>query len=347
VGKTVTLRTSARSLSLLLAAVVAVAALLHLGFALERPGFVDTCRSLLHALGVGEGDPLRDYTVVQVRLPRLLVALAGGASLAIAGTVMQASFRNPLAAPDIVGTTAGAALGGAIAIVARLAERSSLAVPAASLLGATLVTWLVFALAGTRQRFSVAGLLLAGVALNTLFGALTSFVVTKSFGNFSASGDVLFWLMGGLSWRTWEHAAITVGGLLVFAAAIGTRVRELDVLTLGDDSALSLGVDVTQARRWLLWFAAGITATTVASTGGIAFLGLVVPHLARLLVGPAHRRLLPVAALLGSALLVAADLACRNVPAQWNLPLGVVTGLIGAPYFLFLLHRHRRGEELR
>ena len=342
-----TQRIGVRPLLTALLALLLAVALLHLGCAREGPGLAASWAALLHLLGLGTADPIDAFLVADVRLPRLAVALCGGGALGLAGAVMQATFRNPVAAPDIVGTSAGAALGGACAIVAGLAQVAIVAVPICSLLGATAVTWLVFVLAGARQRFTVAGLLLAGVALNTLIGALTTFVVTKSFGNYSASSDVLFWLMGGLSSRTWSHAAITGGGLVAFGALLATRVRDLDVLTLGDDSAFSLGVDVAQARRWLLWFAAGLTATTVASTGGIAFLALVVPHVARLLVGPAHRALLPASAVLGALVLVLADFVCRNVPADWNLPLGVLTSGLGAPYFLFLLRRHRRGEALR
>lgn len=308
----------------------------------EGPGATEVVRMLTF------GDVRTDhrFIVAEIRLPRLLVALFGGASLATAGVVMQASFRNPLASPDLVGTAAGAAFGGAIAIVTGLAGLSILSTPVVSLAGAMLVTWLVFALAGTYGRISVAGLLLAGVALNTLVGALTSFVVTFSFANYTASSEVLFWLMGGLERSTWAHAWITLGGFVLFAGAIAPRTRDLDLMTLRDDSAHSLGLDAPRARRLLLWFACGLTATTVANTGGIAFVGLVVPHLARLVVGPAHRALLPASALLGGLLLVASDVVCRVAPPETNLRLGVVTALLGAPYFLYLLARHRRGEVL-
>jgi iron complex transport system permease protein len=286
------------------------------------------------------------FVYADIRLPRLLLAAFGGAALALAGAVMQATFRNPLASPDLVGTAAGAAFGGALAIVCNFATWHVTAVPLASLLGASLATALVFVLARAHDRFSVATLLLAGIALNTLIGALTSFVVTFSFDNYTASSRVLFWLMGGLEGRTWEHATITMIGAVAFGAMVWPRARELDLLTLHDDSAWSLGVNASSARRWLVWCACGLTASTVANTGGIAFVGLVVPHLARLWVGPAHRVLLPTSALLGAMLLVLSDLACRLAPPDANLRLGVITALLGAPYFLFLLARHRRGEAL-
>lgn len=291
-------------------------------------------------------EPADAFVFTQMRLPRLLVATFGGASLALAGAVMQATFRNPLASPDLVGTAAGAAFGGACTLVFGLAAVHVLMVPVGSLVGATVVTSSVFVLARSHGRFAVATLLLAGIALHTLVGALTAFVVTFTFDNYTASSRVLFWLMGGLDDRNWQHAWITLGGCVMFAAMVVPRVRELDLLTLHDDSAHSLGVDPGPARRWLVWCACGLTATTVANTGGIAFVGLVVPHLARLLVGPSHRVLLPTAALLGALLLVGSDLVCRLAPADWNLRLGVVTALLGAPYFLVLLARHRRGEAL-
>ena len=339
------MRLSAKRLVWLLLAALLVAAALHLGIG-HGPGFRDlVAMAGGWTTGVATDDVDR-YIVVEIRLPRLIVAMFGGASLAIAGVVMQASFRNPLASPDLVGTSAGAALGGVLAIVLGLAETAILATPLASLVGATVVTWLVFVFAGSYGRISVAGLLLAGVALNTLVGALTAFAVTFTFANYTASSEVLFWLMGGLESRTWEHAAITAIGCVLFTACIVPRVRDLDLLTLRDDSAHSLGIDAPFVRRLLLWFACGLTATTVANTGGIAFVGLVVPHLARLIVGPTHRALLPIAAVMGALLLVFSDLLCRLTPPDVSLPLGVVTAILGAPYFLFLLARHRRGEAL-
>lgn len=321
-------------------------AVLYLVLAREGPGFQALGRWIASWFGGTSSDAIDAFLFTHVRLPRLLVAAFGGASLALAGAVMQATFRNPLASPDLVGTAAGAALGGSLAIVGNVAGLGVMAAPLASLAGALGVTMLVFVLARSHGRFFVATLLLAGIALNTLVGAITSFVVTLSFDNYTASSRVLFWLMGGLEARTWEHAAITAAGFVLFAAMLVPRRRELDLLTLHDDTAHSLGVDAPRVRRWLVLCACGLTATTVSNTGGIAFVGLVVPHLARLLVGPSHRVLLPVSAVLGALLLVASDLVCRLAPPSMNLRLGVVTAFLGAPYFLFLLARCRRGEAL-
>lgn len=329
-----------------LVVVTLAAALLYLGVAPVEPGFGALLQWLGSLFG-GEGPGRTEaFTFANIRLPRLLLAAFGGAALAMAGTVMQATFRNPLASPDLVGTAAGAAFGGALAIVCGQSQLGIVVTPLLSLAGALVVTSSMFVLANAHGRFAIATLLLAGIALNTLVGALTSFVVTFTFSNYSASSEVLFWLMGGLERSSWQHATITILGCTLFGALAYVQRRDLDVLTLHDDVAHSLGVRTDSARRRLVWCACGLTATTVCNTGGIAFLGLIVPHLARFVVGPSHRRLLPAAAVLGALVLVGSDWACRLVPPEWNLRLGVVTSLLGTPYFLWLLVRHRRGEAL-
>ncbi|MFO1076505.1 MAG: iron ABC transporter permease [Planctomycetota bacterium] len=329
-----------RRLQLVLVALFTVSAVLYLGFG-PGPGIGDALYGLF-----GNGLDQHVFIARHYRLPRFVVASFAGAALALAGVVMQAAFRNPLAAPDVIGTSAGAAFGGVLAIVTKIAQIGVLAVPLASLSGAVAVTMLVFTLAGNRGRFSATGLLLAGIAVNTLAGALTSFAVTFQYANYTASSEVLFWLMGGLERSTWPHALLTAIGTILFAALILPHRRDLDLLTLQDDVAHGLGLDAPRVRRRLLWIACGLTAATVANTGGIAFVGLVVPHLSRLVVGPTHRVLLPTAALMGALLLVLGDMVCRASPPDANLRLGVVTALLGAPYFLFLLARHRRGEML-
>jgi len=304
-------------------------------------------RGLWAPTGLAEPVSSTHHTILwNHRMPRLLLAILAGASLATAGTVMQATFRNPLASPEIVGTTSGAALGGVIAIVLGAQAHWVHAVPLASFVGALVVTFLVFLFAGRGTQFSVTSLLLAGIAINTLAGSLVSFVTTLSFGEYNRSGDVLFWLMGGLDQRYWHNVASTAVGALVFGLMLLPFVRDLDLLTLRDDSAASLGVDAGRRRRILVLVACGLTGATVANTGGITFVGLVVPHMTRLLVGPAHRRLLPAAALMGAIVLVGTDTICRLAPVGANLRLGVVTSLLGAPFFLLLLAKHRRGEAL-
>ena len=242
-----------RAFLLTLSAVLVFVVVVHLCWVPVGPGFAEVWRMVAALFGGANGDELDREIVLQLRLPRLLVAVFGGASLGLAGTVMQAAFRNPLASPDVVGTAAGAAFGGAVAIASGFAVASVLAAPIAAMFGSTVVTALVFAFAGTGARFSVAGLLLAGVAMNTLIGALTTFVVTFTVDNYTASSSVLFWLMGGLDAQSWTKALITLIGFVGFGLPLVFRARDLDLLTLQDDTAFSLGLDVAQARRWLLW----------------------------------------------------------------------------------------------
>lgn len=285
--------------------------------------------------------------VVEVRLPRVLVALFAGAMLAMAGTVMQAVFRNPLASPEVMGTASGAALGALIAIALGLADRTLMAAPLCAFAGAALVSWLVYALSNGPGGPSVLGLLLAGLAMNTLVGALISFVAQLAISdNYMASGVILTWLMGGLDSRTLEHVATLAVAGVVGALALWPYLRELDLLSLRDESAATLGVRVVAVRKVLLLIACLLTGAAVSITGGIAFVGLVVPHIARILVGPQHRALLPCAAALGAFMILAADFVCRIVIPGLQLRLGIVTSLIGAPYFLWLLARHRRGAAL-
>lgn len=312
----------------------------------EDFGAGDAIAALFAPISGAEVPETHHLFVWWIRVPRLCLAVLAGAALAVAGTVMQACFRNPLASPEIIGTTSGAALGAVVALVAGLQVWSLFAVPLAAFAGAVVVTLLVFAMAGRGARFSVAGLLLAGIAVNTLAGSLVAFVTTLSFGDYRQSAAVLYWLMGGLEKTTWQAVMSTAVGVGLFGALLVPWFRDMDLLTLRDDSAEALGLDAVRRRRMLVFTACGLTASAVANTGGIAFVGLVVPHMTRLVVGPTHRRLVPAAALMGGLVLLAADVICRLTPSEADLRLGVVTSLLGAPFFLVLLRRHRHGEAL-
>ncbi len=312
-------------------------------------GVGDVLRAIAYGVGIGaDSVPVGHVAIVfDVRLPRILVAVFAGAALALAGTVMQAVFRNPLASPDVMGTHAGSALGAVLAIGLGLASHSVLAAPALAFLGAIAVSAVVYLAAAGRGGASVTGILLAGMAMNALVGAATVFVVSLFwYGDYTRSGAVLQWLLGGLDLATMQRAAIVAGGLVLFGAALVPFLRDLDLLTLRDESAGSLGVNVARLRQGLLVIACGITATTVSCTGGIVFVGLVVPHMVRLLVGPAHRALAPCAAAGGALILLLADAICQLAPSALDLRAGVVTAGLGAPFFLYLLARHRRGYAL-
>jgi iron complex transport system permease protein len=285
--------------------------------------------------------------VVELRTPRILIAVVAGSALAIAGTVMQAVFRNSLASPEILGTAQGAALGATVAIALGWAASSSFAVPGCAVVGAIVVTAVVYFIAGGTRGFSVSSLLLAGIAMNTLVGALIAFSISKLSGDqWDQGSQILYWLMGNFEKTTGSDVTAVALGLLVFGTLLVPFLRDLDVMTLHDEGASALGVNVLLVRSILLLVACGLTAVTVAFVGGIAFVGLVVPHMARLVVGPAHRGLVPCAAVLGAFLLVGSDYICRVLLPGTGLRVGVVMSLIGAPFFLYLLLRMRRGQQI-
>lgn len=303
--------------------------------------------SLAAGLGLVDGVHQGQQAIVNsIRLPRMLGCVLGGACLAMAGTVMQAVFRNPLASPEVIGTTQGAAFGGVVAIATLFSAQFVFATQLASFAGAWLVTVVVFVIASGPGGFSVTSLLLAGIAMNSLMGALISFAMTLRFDNWVASSEILHWLLGSMEKVTPIDAWILLVGVLVFGVPLVAYLRDLDLLTLEDDGAATLGVNVPRLRKMLVFLACGLAATTVSVTGGIFFIGLVVPHMARLIVGPAHRGLLPCAGILGAFVLLLADYLCRVVFPSINLRVGVVTSALGAPFFLYLLFRHRRGMEL-
>jgi iron complex transport system permease protein len=291
-------------------------------------------RELLPALA-GRGEALARTVLWDIRLPRTLVGLAVGAALGASGTVMQAYFRNPLASPGLLGVSSGGALGAVAVLALGLGHLGLFALPVASIAGAFLATGAVMLLA--RKGASVEHLLLAGVALNALFGAATSFLVTVSATDAHASARVIFWLMGGIEHRTWEHVAMALPGILVGCALLLPLGRAMNLLALGEDGAQSLGVDVRRLRLRLVVLSTVLTALATAVAGVVGFVGLVVPHLVRLALGPDHRRLLPLSMLGGAAMVLLCDLPTRFLGV--GMRLGVVTALVGGPFLLGLLRR--------
>jgi len=311
--------------AILLAAAIAS---LALGDANLRPAEV------LRALA-GRGDDLARTVVWDLRLPRTLVGMAVGAGLAASGVAMQAYFRNALASPGLLGVSSGGALG-AVAVLALGGASASLwTVPAASILGAFAATAAVMMLA--RRGASSEHLLLSGVALNAIFGAGTSFLLALSAGQFQVSGQILFWLMGGLENRTWEHVWISLPAILLGCGLLLPLGRGLNLLSLGEASAQSLGVDVRRLRWQLILLSTVLTALATAVGGIVGFVGLLVPHLLRLGFGPDHRRLLPLSMLGGAALVLLCDLPTRFLPGSMRL--GVITALVGGPFLLWMLRK--------
>lgn len=289
--------------------------------------------------GVGEAERV---IVLLVRLPRVVVAALVGAALAVAGAQMQGLFRNPLASPEVTGASAGGALGAVLALATGLAARSLFYLPLFAFVGALAALFAVYFIATQRGRTPVATLLLAGIALGALTGAITSFLITATWVRYEVAQEIVFWLLGGLDNRTWAHVVVALPPVAGGTLAALFYARELDLLLGGEELAASLGVEVETAKRVVLLNAALLTGTAVAVSGTIGFVGLVVPHVVRLLIGPAHRRLIPASALTGAAFLVAADLLARTLIRPEEIRLGIVTAFCGAPFFLYLLIRHRR-----
>ncbi|HWH43418.1 MAG TPA: iron ABC transporter permease [Thermoleophilaceae bacterium] len=280
-----------------------------------------------------------DATIVaDVRLPRTLLAVIVGAALGLAGALLQGALANPLAAPDVVGVTAGAAFG-AVAILL-LAPASSALLPAAALGGGLVAAALVVLAAAPGPRGGGVGgvrIILAGIAVGALFTAATTAVMVWRSDRAPAA---VVWLAGGLTGRGWEHLEMAAPYMLVGTVAAGLLARPLDLLALGDDLAGALGVRASLVRVAATAAAAVLAAAAAAVAGLLGFLGLVVPHIARLAGGPGHRYLLVASAVLGAAVLVAADTVARTALAPSELPVGVLTVALGVPFFLHLLRRH-------
>lgn len=282
-----------------------------------------------------------------IRLPRVLLAIGVGGGLAVSGAVMQGLFRNPLADPSLIGVSSGAALAAVVTIVlgttvlgAWTAWLGAFLLPIAAFAGGVAATVVVYQLATSGGRTSVATMLLAGIAINALAGAGTGLMI------FIADDDQLrdltFWTLGSLGGATWSQLAVVGPCLLGGMLAAPFMARPLNAMLLGEGEALHLGIDTERVKKLVIALAAFVVGAAVAVSGVIGFVGLVVPHLLRLAVGPDHRVLIPGSALLGGALLLGADLLSRTIVAPAELPLGIVTALLGAPFFLWLLLRDRK-----
>jgi iron complex transport system permease protein len=277
-----------------------------------------------------------------IRVPRVLVAGLVGAGLAVSGVVMQALFRNPLAEPGLVGTGAGAVLGAVLSFVAGWSTASVIALPVCSMLGALLALLLVYAMSTRGGITPVTMLLLSGIATGLLLGALSSLLLSLNIVNWQIAQDIVFWMMGGLDARTWTHVWLCAPFVLLGLLTAFLQSRDLDLLQQGEETAASFGVDVETAKRLLVITAALLTGASVAVAGLIGFVGLVIPHAVRLVLGPSNRILLPAASVAGSAFLILCDLVARTVHPPIEIRLGIVTSLIGGPVFIAMLLRRYR-----
>lgn len=278
-----------------------------------------------------------EIIVHTIRLPRIALGAIVGFALATAGTVMQGFFRNPMADPSIIGVSAGAAVGAVAYIVLPLPIPYGL--PLAAFAGALIAAFGVYAIATDGGRTPVATLLLAGIAVQTFLGAVVSYLLLNAGESLERA---VFWLMGHLHASTWPKVRLAFPLVVLLFVVHVAYARDLNVLLLGEDQAHTLGIEVERTKRVLLAGSSVITAAAVAVAGVIGFVGLIVPHLMRLVVGPDHRILLPTSALAGAAFLVATDTVARLGASE--IPVGIVTAAIGAPFFLFLLTRREIHE---
>jgi iron complex transport system permease protein len=295
----------------------------------------------------GQDLPAREQVVLMdIRLPRLCMGILVGAALAVSGTLMQGLFRNPLADPGLVGVGAGASLGAVLAIVLGGALPAALAsllshhlVAFSAFLGSWVATLTLYAVSSRQGRTSVATMLLAGIAFASLAMAATGLLIFVA--DDQQLRDLTFWGMGSLGGASWHKIAVAAPLILPILLLSPLLARGLNALALGEAAALHAGVAVEGLKALTILAVAAATGAAVAIAGGIGFIGIVVPHLLRLATGPDHRFLLPNAALLGASLLIGADIIARLVVAPAELPIGIITAILGAPVFLFILLRSR------
>ncbi|MBT4943963.1 MAG: iron ABC transporter permease [Chloroflexi bacterium] len=305
--------------------------------------FTHTASTLLDLIGIGESDanPTEQAIIQSIRLPRIFLAFIVGAGLGISGGIMQGLFRNSMADPGIIGVSSGGAAGAVVAIATGLSTVSTFFLPLFAFIGSAVSMAVVFLIASAGGRFSMSTLLLGGIAVSSFLGALTTSTIILT-NDLNMQRQIIFWIAGGFDTARWESVQISAP-IIVTGSVIAIFVaRDLNLLLVSEDEARALGVRVRLMRNTLLIAASLITGAAVAFSGIIAFVGLVVPHVVRLLVGADHRVLLPLSALGGGLFLLVADTAARIVLSPAELRVGVLTALIGAPFFIYLLLRSHR-----
>jgi iron complex transport system permease protein len=289
-------------------------------------------------LGLETDNPDYPFVVNTLRLPRTIVAYLAGVGLAISGTILQGVIRNPLADPSLIGINAGASFA-AVTLIVLVPSLPLFALPLSAFGGALAVSVLIYWLAWDKGSSPIR-LILIGVGLDAISRALTTLMVT--FGEINSVSQALVWLAGSVYGRTWEHVWSLLPWLVVLVPLAFVLAKQLNALNLGDDVARSLGSPVEWQRGLLLLVSVALVGASVATGGTIAFVGLIAPHLGRQLVGPTHEGLIPVSALMGGLIVVLADWLGRVLFAPIELPCGVITAAVGAPYFLYLLIRNRK-----
>ncbi len=300
--------------------------------------FEDASRILLHEVlhlnvsmeGISEGSIL---IIKDVRLPRVVLGFLAGASLAVCGAGFQGIFKNPMADPFVLGVSSGAALGAAIGIVFHFGTMLL------AFAGAFVTIWLVYSISKVGKKVPVATLLLSGIAVSQTLSAAMSVIMIL---NKQSMDQIMFWTMGSLNGKGWNQTLMVLPYVLVGMVLLFTSARELDIMLTGEDTAVQLGVNVEFVKKKVLFASTVITAAVISVTGIIGFVGLVVPHMVRMVAGPKHRVLMPMSLLFGGTFLIICDTAARSM-ATWELPVGIITSLCGGPFFVYLLRKMKRG----
>jgi iron complex transport system permease protein len=287
---------------------------------------------------------LEQKIIIDLRLPRIILAALVGGALSIAGVVFQGLFRNPMADPYIIGTSSGAALGAAVGFVTGLDIQflNLSVVPALAFAGAIGTTIVVYNLARVGPKRSMMVLLLVGIAFSSLLSSITSAIMIL---RRDETHNIISWMIGGFTASRWEHVQAILPYLIVGMALLLAFSRDLDLMLLGEEKAHQLGVNIHRLQRILTLAASLLVAAAVSFSGIIAFVGLVIPHMVRLLIGPNHKQLLPTATLTGAIFLLIADTVARMILSPLELPVGIITAFLGAPFFIYLLRRNKLAGE--
>lgn len=325
------------ALSILLFASICLAA----AIGVVRVPYTDTMRIVIGRMLSFDLSDVRQYEAIiwSVRLPRVVTAGLVGWALGICGAAMQGFFRNPMASPGIVGLSSGASLGAVVTIFLGLAAGNQWFLPLGAFVGGLLATGVVYVLATQGGRTDTATLLLAGVALSSFFSSLISLLY--HFVDDGILRQVVFWLMGNLAGKRWEHVTVLTPFVFLGSFCLWLFAKDLNMMLLGDDEARSMGVQLERTKRILIVLVSVVAGAGIAIAGMIGFVGLIVPHMLRRIIGPDHRWLLPTSALGGAILLILSDLVARTVFAPVELRPGIVTSLLGVPFFLYLLFKRK------
>ena len=307
--------------------------------------FGNTLLILLNSLGLdlssaSEITRTQEIIILNIRLPRILLAALVGGGLSIVGAVLQAIFKNPMAEPGVLGWSSGGALAAVIIIYTGSAETNIFTLPAAAFAGTLLTAWAIYKIASVKGYTTSSMLLLTGVALNSLFIAVTTLVL--SLANVWTMKEMLFWLMGGVDSRGWPHLQISAPVILLSSAFVLLFTRDLNAVLMGEETAKTLGINVKRSQGLLMVLCSLIVGACVSVSGVIGFVGLIIPHLIRLIVGADHKILIPASFLVGAAFLPLADLITRTAAKPIEIRLGITTACLGVPFFLFLLRKHRK-----